>query len=257
MKVTILGCGGSSGTPAVDWGWGKCDPENPKNQRLRPSILVEEGTTRILVDTSPDLRRQLLSVGVNRLNAVFFTHSHADHLHGIDDLRPVNRTMDAPLDIYADAVTIGVIGERFGYVLEPLADGATFYYKPTLIPHQVKDGDRLPIGAIPVTAFEQDHGTGASMGYRFGPIAYSTDLMDLPEAAFDALEGVEAWIIGTLVDAPHPTHAHVAKALEWIDRVKPRRAVLTHLSGELDYDALAARLPDGVQPAYDGMVIEV
>lgn len=256
MKVTILGCGSSSGTPAVDRGWGLCDPENPKNQRLRPSIMVEEEATRVLVDTSPDLRRQLLSTGVNRLDAVLFTHAHADHMHGIDDLRPVNRAMGQDLDIYADAATLGVIQKRFAYVLEPLADGVTYYYKPTLIPHQIKDGDHISIGAIPVSVFEQDHGTCTSMGFRFGPIAYSTDLVELPEAAFAMLEGVEVWIIGTFVDAPHPTHAHVAKALDWIDRVKPRRAVLTHLSNELDYADLVERLPDGVQPAFDGMVIK-
>lgn len=256
MKVTILGCGSSSGTPSVNAGWGECDKNNIKNQRLRPSIMVEEGADIVLVDTSPDLRRQLLDHGTRRLDAVLFTHAHADHLHGIDDLRPINRAMEAPLDIYADAATLDVIGTRFAYTLEPLADGATFYYKPTLTPHEVKDGDEFQIGAIPVVAFEQDHGTCATMGYRFGPIAYSTDLKDLSEAAFEALEGVGTWIIGTLFDAPHPTHAHVDLALEWIARVKPRQAVLTHLSGDLDYDTLAGRLPDGVQPAYDGMVIE-
>ncbi len=256
MKVTILGSGGSSGTPAIDWGWSQCDPDNPRNRRLRPSILVENGDTRLLVDTSPDLREQLLRAEVNRLDAVLFTHYHADHLHGIDDLRPVNRVLNAPLDIYADAETLGIIRERFGYVLEPLADGATVYYKPTLTPHEITGGSRFRVGSVEVRAVAQDHGYCGSLGFRFGPVAYSTDLVDMGDEEFAALNGIDLWIIGTLVDRPHPTHLHVNKALAWIDRVKPRRAVLTHLSGRFDYATLQARLPAGVEPAYDGMVLE-
>lgn len=256
MKVTILGCGGSSGTPAIDWGWGKCDPTNPRNRRLRPSILVEEGDTRLLVDTSPDLREQLLTADVRELDAVLFTHYHADHLHGIDDLRPVNRTLNAPLDAYGDAETLKVIGERFSYVFEPLAPDAQVYYKPTLIPHALEDRDTFRVGAIEVATFVQDHGYCDTLGFRFGPIAYTTDVVELPEHAFDMLDGIKVWIVGVLAEKPHPTHAHVDKALAWIDRVKPERAVLTHMSGLFDYDAFSARLPDGVEPAYDGMVIE-
>ena len=256
MRVTILGSGGSSGTPAVDWGWGQCDPADARNRRQRPSILVEDRGTRLLVDTSPDLREQLLRADVNRLDAVLFTHYHADHLHGIDDLRPINRVIDRPLDIYADAETLGVIRDRFGYVLEPLADGATVYYKPTLTAHEVHGGDRFRVGAVDVRAVAQDHGYCGSLGFRFGPVAYSTDLVDMADDGFTALDGIDVWILGTLVDQPHPTHLHVDKALDWIGRVKPRRAVLTHLSGRFDYATLRARLPDGVEPAYDGMVIE-
>ena len=255
LKVTILGCGGSSGTPGVDWGWGECDPDNPKNRRLRPSILVEDGATKILVDTSPDLRQQLLNAGVSRLDAVLYTHYHADHLHGIDDLRPINRVINAPLDVYADKETLDVIDKRFGYVLEPLANGAGMYYKPTLEPHEIAPGDTLTIGGIDIDVFGQDHGYCDTLGFRFGPIAYSTDLTRLPEESFQMLEGIEVWIIGTLTDFEHPTHAHVDKALQWIDRIKPKRGVLTHLSGKLDYAALMARLPDGVEPAYDGLEI--
>ncbi|NQV47858.1 MAG: MBL fold metallo-hydrolase [Rhodospirillaceae bacterium] len=255
MKVTILGCGGSSGTPAVGYGWGKCDPENPRNRRLRPSILVEEGDTALLVDTSPDLRQQLLNADVSRLDAVLLTHFHADHMNGIDDLRPINRVMDGPLDYYADAVTMASTEERFGYVFEPMAEDATTYYKPTLIPHILAPGQKFRVGSIDIEVFDQDHGFCRTLGFRFGPIAYSTDVVELPEESFTAVEGVEAWIIGTLADSPHPTHAHVDKALEWIDRIKPGRAVLTHLSPLFDYQTLRDRLPDGVEPAYDGMVI--
>lgn len=256
MKVTILGCGGSSGTPAVGYGWGASDPENPKNRRLRPSILVEAGDTAILVDTSPDLRQQLLMADVCRLDAVLLTHSHADHLHGIDDLRPINRAMNAPLDMYADAATLEDVHKRFGYVFEALAEDATMYYKPTLNPQTIGGGDHIGIGGIDIDVFVQDHGYCKTLGFRFGPIAYSTDVVELPEAAFRALDGVDTWIIGTLVDKPHETHVHVDKALGWIDRVGPRRAVLTHLGLGFDYQELSDRLPDGVEAAYDGMVLE-
>ncbi len=256
MRVTILGCGHSGGTPMVGAGWGDCDPENPRNRRLRPSILVENAKTTVLVDTSPDLRQQLLDSGVERLDAVLYTHAHADHLHGIDDLRAINRAMNRALDAYADAATWETIRKRFSYVVRPLPEGADFFYKPTLIAHEFKGGDSFRVGDIDVATFEQDHGHIRTQGFRFGPIAYSTDVLELPEYAFDVLAGVEAWIIGTLVDEPHPTHAHVDKALAWIERVKPKRAVLTHLSERLDYDTLRARLPDGVEPAYDGMVVE-
>lgn len=256
MRVTILGCGGSGGTPSVDWGWGRCDPENPRNRRTRPSILVEDGETRILVDTSPDLREQLLRENVRRLDAVFYTHSHADHLHGIDDLRSINRVMNAPLPVYSNAETLDAIRSCFGYVLEPLAENAKMYYKPVLVPHQVNHGDAFTVGNIPVQVFDQDHGFCDTLGFRFGPVAYSSDAVELPEEAFKLLQGVEVWIIGTLTDKPHPTHADVDKAVGWLQRVGAKRGVLTHLSGRLDYAELAARLPDGVEPAYDGMVID-
>lgn len=257
MRVTILGCGGSGGTPSIDRGWGACDPANPRNRRTRPSILVEEGDSRILVDTSPDLREQLLNAGVDHLDAVLFTHAHADHLHGIDDLRPINRAIAAPLDIFTNADTLNAIRQRFGYVFEPLAETAKVYYKPVLIPHRIDHGQRFTVGEIPVVAFDQDHGFSDSMGFRFGPIAYTSDAVELPEDAFEMLAGVDIWIIGTLTDQPHPTHADVDKALGWIERAGARRGVLTHLSGSLDYDRLMAKLPDHVEPAYDGMVLEL
>lgn len=257
MRVTILGCGGASGTPSVEWGWGRCDPANPRNRRLRPAILVEEGETAILVDTPPDLREQFLRAGVRHLDAVLVTHAHADHLHGIDDLRPINRRIKRPLDLYADRATLEAIRQRFAYVLEPLAPFADVYYKPVLVPHEVKDRDCLQIGRVDITVFEQDHGYCKSLGFRIGRLAYSTDVVELPDHAFEILEGVDTWIVGTLVDKPHPTHAHLEKALGWIALVRPRRAVLTHLSGQFDYDALAARLPSGVEPAFDGMIIDI
>jgi phosphoribosyl 1,2-cyclic phosphate phosphodiesterase len=254
MRVTILGCGGSGGVPLIGDDWGACNPENPRNRRLRVSILVEKGDTTLLVDTSPDLRQQLLSIGVSRLDGVLYTHTHADHVNGIDDLRPVNRRMNAPLGVYGSAETMADLRARFGYVFEPIRPGHG-YYKPHLIPHEVSGP--FAVGEIEVVPFEQDHGFSTTTGYRFGPAAYSTDAVDLSEAAFAALEGVTLWIVDCLRLRPHETHAHLDKALGWIARVKPERAVLIHMNQTLDYDDLAARLPEGVVPAHDGLALEV
>lgn len=257
MRVTILGSGSSSGTPAIDAGWGACNPADPRNVRTRPSILVEHEGCRLLIDTSPDLRAQLLAAGVSRLDAVLYTHAHADHLHGIDDLRAVNRAIGAPLPVYADRQTLDAIHRRFDYVFAPLAAGAHSFYKPTLEPHEVRRYETVHIGPITVLPFDQNHGFSHTLGYRFDAFAYSTDVVELDEAAFTALAGVQVWVVGTLGDRSHPTHCHVEKALAWIARLRPRRAYLTHLGLDLDHEALARRLPAGVEPAYDGLVIEV
>ena len=255
MKVTILGSGGASGVPSISAGWGRCDPANPRNRRRRPSILVEHGATRLLVDTSPDLRAQLLDAEVDRLDAVLYTHDHADHLHGIDDLREVNRAMKAAIPIWATADVLRTIGQRFAYVLEPLPADTKVIYKPLLEP-KVIDGP-FRIGDIDVVPFDQDHGYCRTTGFRFGPVAYSTDVVELPEAAFAALEGVELWIVGCLLNSPHPPHAHVVKVLGWIERVGAAHVVLTHMGTGLDSEAVRARLPAHAEPGYDGMVIEV
>ena len=202
MRVTILGSGGSSGTPAIDWGWSKCDPENPKNRRLRPSILVEDGAVQVLVDSSPDLREQLLAAGVKRLDAVLYTHIHADHVHGIDDLRAINRAMDATLDAYGDAATLAEIGQRFPYVFSALVHDTTVRYKPSLVPHEIAPGETFGVAGMKITAFEQDHGVMKTMGYRFGGVAYSTDVMELPEANWIAVEDIGHVLTGgALADA--------------------------------------------------------
>ena len=257
MKVTILGSGPSSGVPTIHDGWVDCDPENPKNRRLRPSILVENGNTVVLVDTSPDLRQQLLNTGVRRLDAVLYTHGHADHLHGIDDLRSINRAMNAEIPVYADAETLAIIDRRFEYTVTPLAPGADMYYKPVLNLHEIAPGERFSVGDLEILTFDQDHGYSRTLGYRFGPLAFTTDLLNMPEESFAALDGVETWIIGVFSVKPHITHVHVDKALEWIERIKPLRAVLTHLGPTIDYGKLCDYLPDGVEPAYDGMEIEI
>ncbi len=261
MKVTILGCGGSGGVPLIGGFWGACNPANPRNRRLRSSILVEERGTCILVDSTPDLRAQLLAAGSDgRLDAVIYTHAHADHLHGIDDLRVVNAIRQAPLEAYATPETMAKIRERFGYVLPPLDDKrapnpAGFFYKPVLLPREIAGAFR--IGPVEVVPFEQEHGFVKTLGLRFGPVAYSTDVVELGEAAFAALEGVRLWIVDALRLRPHDTHSHLDKTLGWIARVKPERAVLTHMNYEMDYDEVAARCPPGVEPGYDGLVVEI
>ena len=254
MRVTILGCGGASGVPGISMGWGACDPANPRNRRRRASILVEDGDTRILVDSSPDLREQLLDAAIRSVDGVIYTHDHADHLHGIDDLREINRVTRQWLPVWGAAEVLETARARFPYAFEPLEDLGKFIYRPLLQAHTITGP--FAVGGIPVMPFDQDHGYSRTLGLRFGSVAYSTDVVDLPEESFAALAGVELWIIGCLVDYPHATHAHVAKVLAWIDRVKPRRAVLTNMGPGLDYASLGAALPPGVVPAYDGLILE-
>jgi phosphoribosyl 1,2-cyclic phosphate phosphodiesterase len=254
MKVTVLGCGPSTGVPAIGPDWGDCDPSDPRNRRRRASLLIECRGKTILIDTSPDLRAQLLDADVAHIDAVIMTHAHADHLHGIDDLRAVNRVMRRAIPLYTDAASLNEVEQRFGYVFDPPPpDG--FFYKPTLVPHTI-DGP-FDAAGLQVTPFAQDHGYGTTLGLRIGALGYSTDVTELDDAAFTALAGIELWIVDCLRYEPHPTHSHLAKTLAWIERVRPRRAVLTHLDRQLDYRTLAAQLPSGVEPGRDGLVIEL
>lgn len=250
MKVTILGCGTSGGVPRIGNVWGRCDPLNPKNRRRRVSILVESATTKILVDTSPDLREQCLDADIRHLDAVLYTHDHADHTHGIDDLRGLMHCMGKRIDVHANAATLAVLRKRFDYVFE--SQGG---YPAICDAHEITGPFR--VGDIEVTPFEQIHGDITSLGFRFGPVAYSTDLNELPEAARNVLRGVDLWIVDALRYDPHPTHPHLDLTLEWIADVKPRRAILTHMTWDMDYEELRRRLPPGVEPAYDGLVVEL
>jgi phosphoribosyl 1,2-cyclic phosphate phosphodiesterase len=254
MRVTILGCGASTGVPAIGPNWGRCDPADPRNRRRRVSVLVESGPVAILIDTSPDLREQLIDARVSRLDAVVMTHAHADHLHGIDDLRQLNRLMNAAIPLWADADTLAEIRRRFGYVLEPVSEPGR-YYKPTLVAHEITG--RFAIGGVDIVPFAQDHGFSTTLGFRIGPMAYSTDVTQLDEDAFAALAGVELWIVDCMRRAPHPSHSHLDKTLGWIARVGARRAVLTHMDHTLDYRELSAELPAGVEPGQDGLVIDL
>ena len=258
LKVTILGCGSSGGVPRPALGWGVCDPNNPKNRRRRTSLLVERrngrGVTRVLVDTSPDLREQLLAANVDWLNAVLYTHEHADHTHGIDDLRAMVLHQRQRIDIYVDERTSQTLHERFGYcfVTPPGSE-----YPPIVTEHRLMPGRGLTIdgegGAISVLPVLQEHGDISSLGFRFGGLSYSCDLSGLPDESVAALAGTDTWIVDALRYRPHPSHLSVDEALGWIDRIKPRRAILTNLHSDLDYEALRVRLPAHVEPAFDGL----
>ncbi len=273
IRVTILGCGSSGGVPRFGGKngageWGACDPTEPKNRRTRCSILVQRAhpkhglafgkTTNVLVDTSPDLRAQLLSARCAHLDAVLYTHDHADQCHGVDDLRMIAIAMRKRVPTYVDDATTGALLRRFDYCFEQ-APGS-FY------PAILEKRDMPACGAafdlegagapLPAVAFLQYHGNVNSLGFRFGPFAYSSDVVGLPEESFDVLSGVDTWIVDALQIKPHKTHAHLDLTLEWIARVKPRRAILTNLHVHMDYQTLRKTLPDGVEPAFDGMVLE-
>jgi len=262
LTFTILGCGSSGGVPRPALGWGECNPDNPKNRRRRTSLLVERrngaGVTRVLVDTSPDLREQLLDAEVDWLDAVLYTHEHADHTHGIDDLRALYMHRRRRVDVYLDEPTSRAVRGRFGYCFQAPPGSE---YPPILTEHRLAAGESVtvtgaggPITALPVL---QEHGDIASLGFRFGRLAYSCDLSGLPSASEAALASLEVWIVDALRYRPHPSHFSLDDALAWIERVKPRRAILTNLHSDLDYDALRARLPPHVEPAYDGLGLTV
>ncbi len=264
LEVVILGSGSSGGVPRADGNWGVCNPANPLNQRSRCSLMVrrlsEEGAakqTTVVVDASPEFRLQTSAAGVRRLDALLMTHDHADQAHGIDDIRAFALAQRARVGCWMDAPTRLNLMRRFGYIFE----GEGYYPAIADIhnvpPHGTAWSVTGPSGPIPVVTFDQDHGGVRSVGYRFGNLAYSSDVVDLPPEAFAALEGLDVWIVDALRYTPHPTHAHVDRTLEWIARVKPKRAILTNLHIDLDYEELKGRLPPGVEPAYDGMAIRI
>jgi phosphoribosyl 1,2-cyclic phosphate phosphodiesterase len=259
LRFTILGCGSSGGVPRLGGHWGACDPENPKNRRRRCSLLVErdgpEGTTTVLIDTSPDLRAQLLDTDTGRLDGVVYTHSHADHVHGIDDLRMIVFNMRARLPVWADGDTQNALFSRFGYAfVQP--EGSP--YPPILDMKTISGPFEIdgPGGPIPFVPFEVDHGSIDSLGFRIGDLAYLPDVARIPDAAWPALDQLDVWIVDALRRTPHPTHAHLDLTLEWIARASPKRAVLTNMHIDLDYATLSAETPAHITPAFDGMVIE-
>jgi phosphoribosyl 1,2-cyclic phosphate phosphodiesterase len=259
MKVTMLGSGGSGGVPLIGCGCAVCTSPEPRNRRLRVSIVVESDGRRVLVDASPDLRQQFLAQGLTSVDAVILTHAHADHMHGLDDLRSVNYHRNAPLEIWSDAATLGEATTRFAYAFRPPRTNAGIWYAPSLVAREIAVGGVTEIGGLPVVSFGQIHGgsRAPTLGLRFGAFAYSTDVREMPEAGFAALAGVDTWIVDCLQDDPSVGHSHLPQTLEWIARVRPRRAVLTHMGHRLDYRDLLRRLPPGVEPGYDGMVLDV
>jgi len=250
----MLGSGTSSGVPRIGGDWGDCDPAEPKNRRRRVSILIEHDGKTVLIDTSPDMREQLLDAGVSRLDAVFFTHDHADHAHGIDDLRQIFYNMDAPVNCYAAVATWDVLKRRFDYVFE-----GTKFYPPTCIAHDLTGP--VEVGAMRVSGFAQNHGNIDSTGYRIDcegqALAYSTDVKMLDERAATALAGLDLWIVDALRRNPHPTHSHLLQTLEWITHYRPTRAILTHMDQSMDYATLLGELPAGIEPGFDGLVVDL
>jgi len=261
LKFTILGCGSSGGVPRPALGWGNCDPGNPKNRRRRTSLLVEKrgpgGITRVLVDTSPDLREQLLDAGADRLDGVLYTHEHADHTHGIDDLRAYFIKQRQLIDVYLDEQTGATLRARFGYCFQSPPGSE---YPPILREQRLIAGQPVTIAgqgdAIVALPILQAHGDIPSFGFRFGNVGYSCDLSGMPRDSAASLAELDVWIVDALRERPHPSHFSVSDALTWIERLKPRRAILTNLHAELDYEALRKKLPPHVEPAFDGMAFE-
>ncbi|MGO9132862.1 MAG: MBL fold metallo-hydrolase [Methylovirgula sp.] len=259
LSITILGCGSSAGVPRVGQGWGACDPNNPKNRRRRCSILVERtgpdgGKTTVLIDMGPDLRNQLLDLNVGSLDGILLTHSHADHTHGIDDVRPLVIQAKHKIDVYMDVETSTVVRQHFGYIFET-PEGS--YYPPLLTERRLQPGKLCTVtgagGAIEAMPFRLEHGEIPSLGFRFGDIAYSPDLNGIPAESRSYLEGLDIWIVDALRYTPHPSHFSLPETLEWIERLKPKHAILTNLHTDLDFGRLQSELPKHIEPAFDGM----
>jgi len=262
LRLTILGCGSSPGTPRITGDWGNCDPSNPKNRRMRAAAMVERvsanGITRVVIDTGPDFRDQMLMTGVTRIDAVLYTHPHADHIHGIDDLRGYVLEQKQLMNIHADQPTLDRLHEAFGYCFKtPLGSS----YPPILRAHEIEHSDPVVIegegGALTFTPLPQIHGDIISLGFRVGPLAYCSDVSHFPPATAELMQGLELLVIDALQYRPHPSHLSLGEALEWIEQLKPKRAVLTHMHVPLDYATVAAETPDHVEPAWDGMVLEI
>jgi len=261
LEFTILGSGSSGGVPRADGNWGDCNPEDPRNLRTRCSLLVrrrdQSGTatteTTVVVDTSPDFRLQSIRAGVRRIDAALFTHDHADQTHGIDDLRPFFLNQRRKIPAYMDPATLAGLTARFAYIFEHHGGYPAICEARALPDHGRAWSIDGASGSIPVLGFDLDHGGARSVGFRFGDVAYTPDVVGIPEESWPALMDLDVWIVDALRWTPHPTHAHVDLALEWIARAKPRRAILTNLHIDLDFEVLSARLPTHIEPAYDNL----
>lgn len=250
MKVRILGSGTSSGVPRIGNDWGQCDPAEPRNRRLRASILVETASTRILVDTSPDMREQLLAANISKLDAVIWTHDHADHCHGLDDLRQLYHARGAPVCGFARPETLALLEERFGYVFH----GRSGYPAMATISALT---DQMTIGDIMIRAVDQPHGDITSAGLRFESagtaIGYATDFHMMTEAMRSLYHSLDIWVVDALRERPHPTHPHLGATLGWISELEPSTAVLVHMDQSMDYRTLCSSVPPGIVPGYDGL----
>jgi phosphoribosyl 1,2-cyclic phosphate phosphodiesterase len=263
LRLTILGCGSSPGTPRITGDWGNCDPHNPKNRRMRTAVLVERiaangSRTIVVIDTGPDFRQQMLMACVKRIDAVVYTHPHADHIHGIDDLRGFVQDQRQLIDIHADTATMLRLREAFGYCFET-PQGSS--YPPIVRPHLIDHARPVVIegegGALTLEPLPQIHGDIISLGFRIGALAYCPDISGFPEATVERLRGLDVLIIDALQYRTHPSHLSLGQALDWIERLAPTHAVLTHMHVPLDYATVMAKTPANVEPAYEGMVIEI
>lgn len=257
----MLGCGGSAGVPQIGGAdgrgdWGACDPAEPRNRRTRSSIVIEQDGRRLLVDASPDMRQQLLDCAVPGVDAILFTHAHADHVLGIDDIRILNRIAKRPLDAFATEFTLAELDRRFDYAFKPWTS-APHFFRPTLAPRRVSPGETIDAAGMQVTLFDQDHHFVRTLGLRVGGFGYSTDVVTLDDAALAVLEGVDTWIVDCFQRAQHTTHANLEQVVAWAERVRPRRVVLTHMGFDVDWSWAIGRCPPGFEPGYDGMVLEV
>ena len=254
IEVTILGCGSSGGVPLIGNIWGPCNPNDSRNIRRRVSILVKNNKKTFLVDTSPDLRMQMLDANIKDVDAVLYTHSHADHVHGIDDLRAFcwQRKDNKPLPIYSDQYTIDQITKRFDYAFENKYGPAV----PSLVANTISIGHNT-IQGINVQAIKQIHGKGFSLGYRFDNVAYSTDVNNMPDESMEQLKNLDLWIVDCVRYEPHYSHSHFDQTIAWIKKLKPKKAILTHMGHWLDYNELKNKCPDNVVPGIDGMVIKI
>lgn len=260
LRVVLLGTGGSAGVPLIGGpdgagDWGECDPLEPRNCRTRSSIVIESDTGALLVDTSPDMRAQLLAQRIRGADAILYTHAHADHVTGLDDVRVLNRIAGRPLDAFGTKATLDEIQRRFDYAFREWQQ--PHFFRPVLVAQPVAAGDTITVAGMGITVFDQDHGFVRTLGLRVGDFGYSTDVVALDDAAFAALEGVDTWVVGCFQrEAPHRTHAWLELIYQWTARLRPRRTILTHMGVDMDDAWLRAHLPPGIEPGYDGQVIK-
>jgi phosphoribosyl 1,2-cyclic phosphate phosphodiesterase len=261
MRVTLLGTGGSAGVPMIGGAngrgdWGVCDPAEKRNIRTRASIAVDAGQGEVLlVDTPPDMRMQLVSCGISQVGALIYTHAHADHITGLDDVRLLNRVVNRPLEAFGTKTTLDELEMRFGYAFRPWQPPG--FFRPVLLPRPIQPHEVIEAAGLSIQTFDQDHGFGRTLGLRIGGFGYSTDVVALDEPAFAALQGVDTWVVGCFQRKPHRTHAWLARVLEWVERLRPRRTVLTHMGVDMDWAWLVQNLPEGVEPGFDGQLLDI